>query len=141
MGQQARTWDLIVVGGGLTGIGAAVAGARQGLSVLLVEKAGALGGAPVNCLVNPFMRYWTQMEENGVSSRFDLSRGIFTEINQMLEALGGIEGTVFHEEYLKIAWIASPAKKGWRCSSMPCWQGWKSRASIFRPCSWPPRPG
>ena len=50
-----QKFDLIVVGGGQAGCAAALAGARDGLSVLLVEAAGALGGSATNCLVNPFM--------------------------------------------------------------------------------------
>ena len=44
-----RNWDLIVVGGGLSGVAAAVAAGREGLSVLLIEKGGFLGGAPEQC--------------------------------------------------------------------------------------------
>ena len=52
-------YNLIVAGGGLTGVAAAVSAAREGLKVLLVEKSGCLGGAISNCLVYPFMKYWT----------------------------------------------------------------------------------
>ena len=38
-------YNLVVVGGGLTGVAAAVSAAREGLTVLLVEKAGCLGQA------------------------------------------------------------------------------------------------
>ena len=37
-----KKYNLIVVGGGLTGVAAAVAAARQNLSVLLVEQGGYL---------------------------------------------------------------------------------------------------
>ena len=36
-------YDLIVVGGGFSGVGAAIAAARHGSSVLLLEQGGALG--------------------------------------------------------------------------------------------------
>ena len=51
-----KKYDLLVAGGGLTGVAAAVAASREGLSVLLVEKEGCLGGAMSNCLVFPYMR-------------------------------------------------------------------------------------
>ena len=54
-----KQWDLIVVGGGMTGVAAAVAARRLGLDVLILEKAGFLGGAAGTCLINPFMPYST----------------------------------------------------------------------------------
>lgn len=91
--------DLIVMGGGLTGCAAAVAAARRGLSVLLIEKAGALGGAAVVNLVNPFMPNATRIDGKFT----ELSQGMYAEIKERLSALGAIKGPTFHEEYLKIA--------------------------------------
>ena len=76
-------YDLIVVGGGLTGVGAAVSAAREGCKVLLVEASGCLGGAMSVNLVYPFMRYWTKDPKTG--ERKDLSAGIFAEMNQRQE--------------------------------------------------------
>ena len=53
-----KKYDLIVAGGGLSGVAAAVSASRRGLSVLLIEKSGSLGGAINNNIVYPFMRYW-----------------------------------------------------------------------------------
>ena len=75
-----KTWDLIVVGGGLTGVAAAVSARREGLEVLLIEKAGFLGGAPGTLLINPFMPYSTTVD----GKRFELSRGFFSELRAML---------------------------------------------------------
>ena len=72
-----KKFDLVVAGGGLTGVAAAISAAREGLSVLLVEKSGGLGGAISTNLVYPFMRYWTEDE---AGNRKWLSAGIFTEI-------------------------------------------------------------
>jgi hypothetical protein len=47
--------DVVVVGGGPGGIGAAVAAAREGADVLLVEHYGFLGGMATAGEVNPFM--------------------------------------------------------------------------------------
>ena len=52
-----KKYDLIVVGGGISGVAAAVAAARDGISVLLIEKYGCLGGAMSNSLVYPFMKF------------------------------------------------------------------------------------
>ena len=76
-----QNYDLIVVGGGLSGVCAAVSGAREGLNVLLIEKSGALGGAINNNLVYPFMRYWEWTDDWEVE-RY-LSAGLFKEIFDM----------------------------------------------------------
>lgn len=97
-----KTWDLIVAGGGLTGVAAAVAARRQGLEVLLLEKAGFLGGAPGTMLINPFMPYSTTVD----GQRFPLSRGFFAELQGLLKEVGGYRGPGredIHEEYLKLA--------------------------------------
>lgn len=75
-----KQYDVIVAGGGFAGVCAAIAAARQGLSVLLFDKSNCLGGAAVNCLVNPFMPYTTQI--NG--KKLELSQGIFKTIRDNL---------------------------------------------------------
>jgi len=47
-----RRYDLAVIGAGSGGIGAALAAARAGLSVLLIEQADAIGGTAGRCGVN-----------------------------------------------------------------------------------------
>ncbi len=92
-----KRYDLAVIGGGFAGVAAALAAARAGARVLLVEKSNCLGGAAVNCLVNPFMRYWTEID----GTRVDLSAGIFREIRDRMEALHAMEQKSFLEEELK----------------------------------------
>lgn len=46
--------DVIVVGGGTAGVGAAVAAGREGKSVILIEHTGCLGGMATNGHVSPF---------------------------------------------------------------------------------------
>ena len=75
-----KKFDLIVVGGGISGVAAAVSAAREGLSVLLLEKFGSLGGAMSNSLVFPFMSYRVR----GVGGRLT-SEGIFTEMRERKE--------------------------------------------------------
>jgi len=104
-----KKWDLIVVGAGLTGVAAAVSARRQGLDVLLIEKAGYLGGAPATCLINPFMPYCTKTE-NG---KLALSQGFFAELQNLLRETGTYTGQdavhgegsgreEIHEEYVKL---------------------------------------
>ena len=106
-----RKWDLIVLGGGLTGIAAAVCARRQGMDVLLIEKAGYLGGAPATMLINPFMPYCTKVD----GKKFALSQGFFSELQQILRETGCYDGTVreeIHEEYVKIAMDRLVIKEG-----------------------------
>lgn len=98
-----QKWDLIVVGGGLTGVAAAAAAKRGGVkNVLIVDKAGYLGGAAAVNLIMPFMPYSTTV--NGKS--FPLSRGLFTELTGLLTDIGALcpDGhNGIQEELLKIA--------------------------------------
>ena len=93
-------FDVIVVGGGFAGSAAALAAARNGRSVLLVERINALGGAPSTMTVNPFMNYRTEMPETGEVKV--LSRGIFEELTDALTAEGAMIWNRFNPEWLKI---------------------------------------
>ena len=98
-------YDLVVLGGGFAGTAAAISAARAGLSVLLVDKSNCLGGAAVNCLVNPFMPNYTRTDDHDVPEKHSLSQGIFLEIVGELKKLGAADGNppgLFHEEYLKL---------------------------------------
>ena len=103
-----KKYDLIVAGGGFAGCAAALSAAREGLSVLLVEKGNALGGAPSNCRVNPYMPFWTMVQ----GEKFFLSGGVFDEINDRLKEYQAYDGSsVFNEEFLKIVL----ADMAWKC--------------------------
>lgn len=93
-----KRYDAVVIGGGFAGIGAALAAAREGARVLLVEKGNCLGGAATNCLVNPFMPYYTQINGETVN----LSAGIFEQIVQKLEEQSVFVRRRFLEEDLKM---------------------------------------
>ena len=96
-----KKYDLIVVGGGLTGVAAAVSAAREGLQVLLLEKAGALGGAMSNCFVYPFMKYWTNHPETGEKKY--LSGGIFAEMrDRQSKYQVKADDKMFSPEYFKM---------------------------------------
>ncbi len=95
-----KKYDLIVVGGGLSGVCASVAAARSGMSVLLIEKSGALGGAMSNSLVYPFMSYWTNDKET--NEKKYLSGGIFREmLNRQKEMCLNTNDKNFSPEYFK----------------------------------------
>ena len=92
-----KKYNLAVIGGGFAGVAAALAAARAGTKVLIVEKSNCLGGAAVNCLVNPFMQYWTEID----GKRVNLSAGIFKEIHDRLEERNAMKKESFLEEELK----------------------------------------
>lgn len=74
--------EVLVVGGGPTGTAAALAAARNGADVLLVENYGFLGGAATAALVNPFMQY----QAGGKP----IIAGILAEIVEAMGREGGI---------------------------------------------------
>ena len=92
-----KKYDVIVIGGGFAGTAAALAAAREGASVLLVEKGNCLGGAAMHSLVNPFMAMTTRI--NGVSTF--IYRGIFGTIYNELQKRNAMAGRAFLEEELK----------------------------------------
>lgn len=96
-------YDLIVVGGGFAGVTAAIEASRKGLQVLLIEKYNALGGAASNCLVMPFMNYWT-LDPQDEEKKQILTGDLFMEIVSGMEKLGGVHknGKSFDEEILKL---------------------------------------
>ncbi len=95
--------EIVVVGGGFAGASAAIAAARRGADVLLIEKYNCLGGAAVYDLVNPFMGNWTRNPEKPTEI-IDLSCGLFLEIVDRMDQMGGVRyvaGITFNEEILK----------------------------------------
>lgn len=57
---MAKEYDLIVAGGGMSGVAAAVAAGRKGLKVLLIEQSSMLGGLGTSGLMTMVMtsRHW-----------------------------------------------------------------------------------
>jgi len=86
--------DVLVAGGGVAGVAAAVASARLGAKTLLVERYGFLGGMATAGLVNPFMTHRT-------SDGKPLIAGLFDELCARLDALGGRRGNCFDSEAMK----------------------------------------
>ena len=100
-------YDLIVVGGGFSGLAAAVAAAREGVKTLIIDRSSHLGGTASNCLINPFMKYYLQKKDaDGYPYYEQLNCGIFGEIINRLRAAGALDETnkynvSYNIEYLK----------------------------------------
>ena len=78
--------DVLVVGGGPAGVCAAIAAAREGVQVMIVETGGCLGGMATRGLVGPFMTCYDTTGEQMII------RGIFEEIiDRMVEIDGAIQ--------------------------------------------------
>lgn len=77
-------YDVAIIGGGPSGVCAAVASARLGMKVLLVESTGLLGGMATSGLVGPFM---TSYDRNGKEKTVS---GLFEEIIGRLEKFSAV---------------------------------------------------
>lgn len=97
-------YDVIVIGGGISGVCSAIAAALEGASVLIVERYGFLGGMATAGLVNPFTPYWIWNEEGVLCRDQPVNDGIFGSLLRTLDSLGGLaeDGVTFNEEIFKI---------------------------------------
>ena len=94
--------DVLVVGGGPAGLGAAVGAAQAGADVVLVERYGFLGGNATAALVMPLMSFHTQrpaLERAGVTSLLPTDHGpghpvVAGALLQLLEKLVRAGGAV-----------------------------------------------
>jgi len=102
-----KTYDVIVAGGGVAGVTAAVAAARNGARTLIVERHNCLGGTMAAALVGPMMTFHDAHGRQVIA-------GLGQEIVDRLVALGASPGhipdtsgytstiTPFDNEYLKL---------------------------------------
>ena len=101
-----QAWDVIVVGGGVSGVTAATAAACNGAKTLLIEKDGSLGGTMTMCLVGPMMTFHSATEQ--------VVKGLAQEVVDRLVAMRASPGhildttgyvatvTPFHVEALRL---------------------------------------
>ena len=75
-----KHYDVIVIGGGPSGIAAGISAAKIGAKTLVVERYGFLGGSLTNALVHPFM--------NPMAGKEMVNKGIFKEVVDRLISRG-----------------------------------------------------
>jgi hypothetical protein len=92
---MASTWqaDVVVVGGGMAGIGAAIAAARSGAATVLVERAGWLGGIGISGATGLHTFYNVYLEAPG-APQLKLIGGIPQELIDRTVEAGGAVGHV-----------------------------------------------
>src|SRR5271169_3504321 len=80
--------DVAVAGGGAAGIAAAVTAARQGLSVILVERYGFCGGGAVAGLSGTVCGMY--LASDGDNKPVQVVQGFAAEFLRLLEQRGGV---------------------------------------------------
>ncbi len=92
---------LLVVGGGPSGVCAAVSAARLGIETMIVDNGNCLGGMGTKALVGPFMTCYD------ASGQEMIIRGLFEEVVERLIAKGGaIHPSKIHQGTEFTAWIS-----------------------------------
>lgn len=103
MPDEQKPFDVIVCGGGPSGVATALAAARRGARTLLLERYGFCGGMATAALVNPWAGH--EYTEPGTRRKGSLIGGIFKEVCMRLHARGGygsaLSASAFDEELLK----------------------------------------
>ncbi|MCG3181175.1 MAG: hypothetical protein BIFFINMI_03550 [Phycisphaerae bacterium] len=90
---MSNRWDVIVVGAGPAGVAAAVAAARGGCRVLLVERYGFAGGMATAAMVNPFAGNCYVNPDTGGAG--DIVEGVFAEVLERLRARDAVRRYLF----------------------------------------------
>ena len=108
--QQRVDTDVLVIGGGATGVAAACTAARAGLSVLLVERYGFCGGGAVAGLSGTICGLY-EATEHPVKPR-QLVHGFVDDFIAQMEARGGLTepmlyGKTFTRVHEPLAWRES----------------------------------
>ncbi len=85
--KSGPTYDVVIIGGGVSGSVAAIAAARAGARVLLVEEHGFLGGSLTSMGVGPMMSFHNPAGEQVI-------RGIPDELIERLKARGASLGHI-----------------------------------------------
>ena len=138
--------DVVVVGAGSAGSSAAIAAARTGASVLLIDKLPFLGGTST-AVLDTFYGFFTPG-----SRSLKVVGGIADEVVTGLERLGPVvhrpntygagTGVTYHPEHLKVVWERLATDAGVRILLHALAPGRRRRATAAsRSWSWRRKPG
>ena len=102
--KEFGNFDLVVVGGGCTGVMAAVRAARMGVRVAIVEKSGCFGGVATGGLVN----IWHSLHD--INGKEQIISGLTHEILQILlregyAVAGRGSADAFHFDPNAMKWV------------------------------------
>jgi hypothetical protein len=102
-------YDVVVAGGGMAGIAAAIAAARSGAKTLLVEKAGWLGGMGITGAtgLHSFFNIFGQFPG---SERMRVVAGFAQELVDRVQGMGGGIGHILMERGLSFLSMITPVE-------------------------------
>ena len=114
----AATADVVVVGAGSAGACAAIAAARNGASVLLIEKQGFMGGTST-AVLDTFYGFYTPGSRahkvaGGISDDVVASLRELRPVVERPNTYGAGTGVTYNAEHLKIAWERLATEAGVR---------------------------
>ncbi len=92
-------FDVVVVGGGLSGVFAAISAARENKKTLLIEKHSYLGGMATSGLISPFMNYCERNSDTRANT------GLFATLLEKMYDMGALatpQSRTFREQLLKL---------------------------------------
>ncbi|MGE5411028.1 MAG: FAD-dependent oxidoreductase [Clostridiales bacterium] len=92
---RSNKYDVIITGGGIAGISAAVKAAQMGVKTLLIEQYGFLGGMSTAGMVSPFMKH----SVNGQA----LVKGVYKAIEQEMMEMGGMIDNGFYASSFRLS--------------------------------------
>jgi len=136
--------DVLVVGSGSAGSSAAIAAARMGASVLLLEKLPFLGGTST-AVLDTFYGFYAPG-----SHALKVVGGVADEVVARLRRLGRVlerpntygagTGVTYHPEHLKVTWEALAHEAGARVLLLRSSRTRRCSMGGSRRSSWRPRP-